>query len=114
MSKGLKRVALYFLLGLVAFVLAVFTIGGVVGYQEARGAPIDADGVLFWAMGAVAVAGVLVILASMPQAAAIDIPVWFSGRNDPAAYAATGAAGLALFMVAGYTLAWVWWWWKRR
>ena len=153
MSKGLKRVALYFLLGLVAFALVVFAIGGVVGYQEARGAPIVADGALFWTMGAVAVvaligamavtvawmrsideaareahksawfwggcggmavAGVLVILASMPQAATVDIPVWFPDRTDPAAYAATGAAGLALLMIAGYTLAWAWWWWKRR
>ena len=69
----------------------------------------------FWGgCGGMAVAGVFIILASLPPVAAISIPSIFPGRSDPAAYAVTGAAALALLMTAGYTLAWAWWWWKRR
>ena len=69
----------------------------------------------FWGgCGGMAVGGVFFILASIPPAAALEIPSWFSGRTDPAAYAATGGGALALLMVVGYTLAWAWWWWKRR
>ncbi|HYC98015.1 hypothetical protein [Brevundimonas sp.] len=153
MSKGLKQVALYSLLGFVGLILVTFAVGWVAGYQKARGAAIDVDQFLFWTMAAVAVVsmiggmaisvawmrsideaareahksawfwggcggmavgGVFIILASIPQAAAVEIPTWFEGRTDPVAYAATGAGALALLMVAGYTLAWAWWWWKRR
>ena len=153
MSNGLKRVAVYSLAGFAALLLAIFAVGWVVGYQEARGAAVDAGQTLFWTMAAVAVVamigsmaisvawmrsideaareahksawfwggcggmalgGVFVILASLPQAATIHIPAWFSGRTDPVAYAATGAGAIVLLMVAGYTLAWAWWWWKRR
>jgi hypothetical protein len=153
MPKGLKQVALYALVGLIALGLVSYAAGWIVGYQEARGARVDAGQVLFWIAGAVAVAsmigamvisvawmrsideaareahksawfwggcggmavgGVFFILASLPPAADIQIPAWFSGRTDPVAYAATGGAALALLMTAGYTLAWAWWWWKRR
>ncbi|MNF16570.1 hypothetical protein D3C80_2196450 [compost metagenome] len=61
-----------------------------------------------------AVGGVLVIMASLPQAAAINIPAWYSERTDPAAYAATGAFAMLTLMLIGYTIAWAWWWLGRR
>ncbi|MBW8303209.1 MAG: hypothetical protein K0M78_04565 [Brevundimonas sp.] len=153
MAKGLRRVAVYSLIGIVVLFLVTAAVGWAVGYQEGRGTPLPVDHALFWIMGAVAiiamvgamvisvawmrsideaareahksawfwggcggmaVGGVFFILASLPPAAALPIPAWFPGRTDPAAYAATGAAALALLMVAGYALAWAWWWWKRR
>ena len=153
MSKGLKKVLLYSLIGAVVLGLLSGVVGGIIGYQAGSGRPVEVDDGLFWAMGAVAViamtgamvssvawmrsideaareahksawfwggcgglcvGGVLFILASLPPAATLDVPAWFPDRTDPAAYAATGAALLALLMVAGYTLAWVWWWWERR
>jgi hypothetical protein len=153
MSKGLKQVLLYSLIGAVVLGLLSGVVGGIIGYQAGSGSPVQVDDALFWVMGGVAViamtgamvvsvawmrsideaareahksawfwggcggmsvGGVLFILASLPPAAAVNVPAWFSGRTDPAAYAATGAAVLALLMLAGYTLAWVWWWWERR
>ena len=64
--------------------------------------------------GGMAVGGVLVIMASLPQAAAIEIPAWYSDRVDPAAYAASGAFAMLILMLIGYGLAWAWWWWARR
>jgi hypothetical protein len=61
-----------------------------------------------------AVGGVLVILAALPQAKMVQIPAWYAGRNDPAAYAATGAFGMLLLMLIGYLIAWAWWWWSHR
>jgi len=61
-----------------------------------------------------AVGGALVIMASLPQAAAINIPAWYSDRVDPAAYAATGAFAMLTLMLIGYGVAWAWWWWARR
>ena len=61
-----------------------------------------------------AVGGALVIMASLPQAAAINIPAWYSDRTDPAAYAATGAFAMLALMLVGYGVAWAWWWWARR
>lgn len=61
-----------------------------------------------------AAGGVLVILSSLPQAQRIQIPAWYAGRTDPAAYAASGAFGMLLLMLAGYLIAWVWWWRGRR
>ena len=61
-----------------------------------------------------AVGGALVIMASLPQAAAIDIPAWYADRVDPAAYAATGAFAMLTLMLIGYGVAWAWWWWARR
>ncbi|SFS89654.1 hypothetical protein [Brevundimonas viscosa] len=69
----------------------------------------------FWGGSAgLAVGGVAIIMASLPQAETVRIPAWFAGRSDPVAYAATGAFGMLLLMLIGYTLAWVWWWWRRR
>ena len=61
-----------------------------------------------------AVGGALVIMASLPQAAAINIPAWYSDRTDPAAYAATGAFAMLALMLVGYGVAWAWWWLGRR
>ena len=153
MAQGLKRVALYTVLGFVALLALVLAAGFVVGYLSARGADINAGQVTLWLVtlvalvsmagamavtvgwmrsideaareahksawfwggcGGMAVGGVLVIIASVPQAAAFDIPGALGIRNDPAALMALGAAALALLMTAGYTLAWAWWWWRRR
>lgn len=152
MAKGLKRVALYSLVGFAGLILLVFLAAVGVGYQSAHGS-VDADRAMMWIMGPFAVAamigsmivaiawmrsideaareahkaawfwggcggmavgGVFVVLASLPQAASLQLPSWFEGRADPAAYAATGAAALALLMVAGYTVVWAWWWLVRR
>lgn len=61
-----------------------------------------------------AVGGVLVMLAALPQAAQVSIPTWFIERADPAAYAATGAFGMLTLMIIGYAIAWGWWWLARR
>ncbi len=61
-----------------------------------------------------AIGGVAVIMAALPQAETVQIPSWFAGRSDPVAYAATGAFGMLLLMLVGYTIAWAWWWWRRR
>ncbi|HEY1073896.1 hypothetical protein [Brevundimonas sp.] len=69
----------------------------------------------FWGgSGGMAVGGVLVIMASLPQAAALNIPAWYSDRTDPAAYAATGAFAMLTLMLIGYGVAWAWWWLGRR
>lgn len=69
----------------------------------------------FWGgSGGMALGGVLVCLATLPQAASIPIPSWLDGRTDPAAHAATGAFGMMLLMLIGYTVAWAWWWLRRR
>lgn len=69
----------------------------------------------YWGGSAgMALGGVLLILAILPQAATVELPLWLNGRNDPVAHAVTGAFGLMLFMVTGYSVAWAWWWWKRR
>lgn len=60
------------------------------------------------------VGGVFVILASLPHAETLALPTFFNDRTDPAAYLATGAFGMLLLMMIGYTVAWAWWWWKRR
>ena len=64
--------------------------------------------------GGMAVGGVLICLATLPQAASIQIPSWLDGRTDPAAYATTGAFGMMLLMLIGYIVAWAWWWLRRR
>jgi hypothetical protein len=69
----------------------------------------------FWGgSSGMAVGGVLVIMASLPQSAMIQIPAWYSDRTDPAAYAATGAFAMLTLMLIGYTVAWAWWWLGRR
>lgn len=64
--------------------------------------------------GGMAVAGVFVILAGSPPAERLALPSLYAGRTDPAAYAATGAMAILLFMLIGYGLVWGWWWLKRR
>lgn len=64
--------------------------------------------------GGMAVGGVLICLATLPQAGSIRIPSWLDGRTDPAAYATTGAFAMMLLMLIGYIVAWVWWWLRRR
>jgi hypothetical protein len=69
----------------------------------------------FWGgSSGMAVGGVLVIMASLPQSQALRIPAWYADRTDPAAYAATGAFGMMILMIIGYAIAWGWWWWARR
>ncbi|MET4682206.1 hypothetical protein [Brevundimonas faecalis] len=69
----------------------------------------------FWGgSGGMAVGGVLVMMASLPQAAAINIPAWYAGRTDPAVYAATGGFAMLTLMMIGYGVAWAWWWLGRR
>ncbi len=63
--------------------------------------------------GGMALGGVLVCLATLPQADSLHIPSWLDGRTDPAAYAATGAFGMMLLMLIGYTVVWAWWWITR-
>ncbi len=59
------------------------------------------------------VAGIVMILAALPQADEVQLPAIY-GRTDPAAYAASGAFALMSCMVLGYMIVWVWWWWRRR
>lgn len=69
----------------------------------------------FWGgCGGMAVCGVPIILATLPQAAAWTLPEVWSGRTDPAAYAAAGAFAMMLVMTAGYGVVWAWWWLARR
>ena len=69
----------------------------------------------YWGGSAgMAVGGVFLILAMLPQAVTLELPLWLNGRNDPVAHAVTGAFVLMLLMVTGYGVAWAWWWWKRR
>jgi hypothetical protein len=69
----------------------------------------------YWGGSAgMALGGVAIILATLPQAATLRIPSWVPDRADPAAYAATGAFAMLLLMLIGYTIVWAWWWWKRR
>jgi membrane protease YdiL (CAAX protease family) len=68
----------------------------------------------YWGGSAgMSVGGVLVILASLEQAATVSIPSFLPGRTDPAAYAATGAFAMLLIMLAGYAIVWAWWWLSR-
>jgi len=107
-------------LGLITFV-AIAAMGGAMAVTVAWMRSIDEaareahKSAWFWGgCGGMAVGGVLVIMASVPQAATLDIPAALGIRNDPAALMALGAATLGLLMTAGYTLAWAWWWWRRR
>lgn len=69
----------------------------------------------FWGGSAgMTVGGVACMLAALEPAKTISIPVWFEGRSDPVAYAATGAFAMLTLMLIGYAVAWVWWWWSRR
>jgi hypothetical protein len=60
-----------------------------------------------------AVGGVGIILAGLPQSEAWVLAS-VNGRTDPAAYMAAGAFGILLLMLAGYGVVWAWWWLARR
>lgn len=67
----------------------------------------------FWGgCGGMSLGGVLLIMTSLPQSAEWSFAA-FNGRTDPAAYAATGAFGMMMLMVVGYTVVWAWWWLTR-
>ncbi len=63
MSKGLKRIFIYVLAGLVAIGLASFALGWIVGHQEARGVAVDANRTVLLIMGPVAVAAMIGAMA---------------------------------------------------
>jgi hypothetical protein len=152
MPHGLKRVAVFTLLGFVGLIVVLVLAAMALAFLAARGAVDEADGLLwliggfsvlvmigalgvgvawmrsideaareahksawFWGGSAgMAVGGVALIMASLPQAERLEIPAWYAGRSDPATYAATGAVAMMALMLAGYAVAWAWWWWKRR
>lgn len=69
----------------------------------------------YWGGSAgMAVGGVFLILATLPHAASVALPVLWSGRTDPAAYAAMGAFAMMGLMLIGYIIVWAWWWLARR
>lgn len=61
-----------------------------------------------------ALGGILMILSVVPGAGSVSIPTLLPDHASPAAYAASGAFGLMLLMVIGYTIVWAWWWLARR
>jgi hypothetical protein len=61
-----------------------------------------------------AVGGVGVVLATLPDAARWTPPAFFHGRTDAVAWMVTGAFGLMTLMVIGYCVAWALWWVMRR
>ncbi|AQR60793.1 hypothetical protein BZG35_03340 [Brevundimonas sp. LM2] len=60
-----------------------------------------------------AVGGVGLIVAATPGIAVPVVSV-LPDRTDPAAYAITGAFGMLLLMMLGYTIVWAAWWLRRR
>jgi len=67
----------------------------------------------FWGgCSGMAVGGVGIVLASLPQAQALQFVAW-DGRTDPAAYMAAGAFAMMLLMTLGYFVVWAWWWLAR-
>lgn len=67
----------------------------------------------FWGgCGGMSLGGVFLIMTSLPQSEQWHFSA-FDGRTDPAAYAATGAFGMMMLMVAGYAVVWAWWWMTR-
>lgn len=70
----------------------------------------------YWGGSAgMSVAGIAIILATMPWAADYDPAPFFDGRTDPAAWMATGALASMILMLVGYGVVWAWWWlWRGR
>lgn len=67
----------------------------------------------FWGgCSGMAVGGVGIVLASLPQAEALQFAAW-DGRTDPAAYMAFGAFAMMMLMTLGYIVVWAWWWLAR-
>lgn len=61
-----------------------------------------------------ALGGAVIVLSLLPGAETLDLPAFWAGRTDPAAYAAAGASAMLLLMLVGYTIVWAWWWLARR
>ncbi len=69
----------------------------------------------FWGGAGATLLGLpLLLVATLPQTAAWNLPDWFYGRDDPVAHAALGACGVLVLMLVGYAAAWGWWWFRRR
>jgi len=105
------------IIGAIAVVLMIGSLAvGVVWMRSIDEAAREAHkAAWYWGgSGGMAVGGVFAILATLPAAAQWDLPNLFSGRTDPAAYAATGAFGLMFLMIIGYAIVWAWWWLARR
>ncbi|HEX8661105.1 MAG TPA: hypothetical protein VF686_04500 [Brevundimonas sp.] len=67
----------------------------------------------FWGgCSGMAVGGVGLVLASLPQAETLQFAA-LDGRTDPAAYMAAGAFAMMSLMTLGYIVVWVWWWLAR-
>jgi hypothetical protein len=67
----------------------------------------------FWGgCSGMAVGGVGIVLASLPQAEALQFTA-FDGRTDPVAYMAAGAFAMMMLMTLGYVIVWAWWWLAR-
>lgn len=67
----------------------------------------------FWGgCSGMAVGGVGIVLASLPQAQALQFTT-FDGRTDPVAYMAAGAFAMMMLMTLGYVIVWAWWWLAR-
>lgn len=68
----------------------------------------------FWGgSAALAVGMVAFVLSFAPATEKWDVPT-LHDRADPVAYAASGAFGLMLLLIIGYSIAWAWWWFSRR
>lgn len=102
MARGLKRVALYTLLGFLAFLALMVATGFFIGSQAARGVDVDADRLTFWLAVGVAVvcmAGAMAITVGWMRAideAAREAhkSAWFWGGCGGM------AVGGALFIIA--------------
>lgn len=104
---------------LAPFAIAIMGAALWIGFQWMRSIDEAAQEAHKWAWywggsTGMAVGGALVIMTSLPQAKTLQIPAWYAGRTDPAAYAASGAFGMLLLMLTGYLIAWAWWWWSHR
>ena len=67
----------------------------------------------FWGgCSGMAVGAVGIVLATLPQAQALQFAT-FDGRTDPAAYMAAGAFAMMMLMTLGYIIVWAWWWLAR-
>ncbi|WP_332658867.1 hypothetical protein [Brevundimonas sp.] len=67
----------------------------------------------FWGgCSGMAVGGVGIVLAGLPQARGLQFVAW-DGRTDPAAYMAAGAFAMMMLMTLGYIIVWAWWWLAR-
>lgn len=109
--------ALAWVLGVVAILLMVLAVW--MGAAWMRNIDEAAQEAHKWAWywggtSGMAAAGVLVIMANLPQTAALRLPSLLGDRTDPAAYLASGAFGMMGALLVGYMVAWGWWWMRRR